>query len=904
MNEQTGSTQPPNVLRDFYQQGLAEIRAQFEKNESTRAAGPTAVKQRAQLADELVQRLWSQFAEHPKLKSGVAIVAIGGYGRRQLFPHSDLDVLFLLDNSLKELEMKDPIRRINQEIWDCGIRASPQTRLLSECDGLIIGNPEFTLSLMDHRFLCGDRKLYDKLANDALPKLLQRDHRTLINRLVEITLDRHGKYANTLFHLEPNIKDCPGGLRDMHVCGWLTTLYAIAAQAQKQARPEHGNIAEFNQATDFLATVRCFLHYAHERDDNTLYWQSQDAAAKAALALGNIGNRRVDASVWMRSFFRNARTIHRRTMQLLEEAPRVRGSSFYDQLRRRHKRAQFDGFHIQHGRIVFDPPASPRAPDPANDPDTVLNLFEAIATHGCKLSSEAEESLEPALPVLASNLEEGPALWSHFRNILNGPYAGEALRAMHALGILELIVPEFLGIDALVIRDAYHRYTVDEHTFVLIDVLHNLQHPPEKMMANNRPNTLAEWQRRFGGLLADLPHPELLYLAALMHDTGKGRETPDHSKESARMAKNLFARMELDPYEAGIVRHLIVSHLVMSATLRRDIFDLETLRVFVEQVESPEQLRMLALLTYADISAVHPDALTPWKAENLWNLYIGASNYLDRTVDDDRVRSRARSELIQRVTTLAPAQSKEIRAYLQGFPQRYLRTRTPEQVHSHFIIASTLVSANPAAKDTEAGIAAAVDLILSQALPVSEITLVALDRPRLFATIAGALAAWGMDIVNADAFANGAGIVVDSFSFIDRFRTLELNPTEHKRFVKSLKDALTGATPVEKLLAARTRGGKRKPPKVNIETQINFDHDVSSHSTLLQVVAQDVPGLLRAISLTVADHECNIEVALIDTEGEMAIDVFYITRAGQKLDSARAGLLRDDLIVAIARNTK
>jgi [protein-PII] uridylyltransferase len=848
-------------------------------------------------------RLWDRLGEHPRLKSGVAVVAIGGYGRRQLFPHSDLDVLFLLDNSIKDLDLKDPIRRINQEIWDCGIRASPQTRQLSECDSLIAGNPEFTLSLMDHRFLCGDRKLYDKLAKDALPKLLQREHRTLIARLVEITLDRHGKYANTLFHLEPNIKDCPGGLRDMNVCGWLTTLYTIAAQAQKQARPEHGNPSEFKHATDFLATVRCFLHYTHDRDDNVLYWQSQDAAAKDALALGNIGRRTVDASIWMRSFFRNARTIHRRTMQLLEEAPRVRGSSFYDQLRRRHKRSQFDGFHIQHGRIVFDPPASSKAPDPANDPDTVLNLFGAIATHGCKLSSEAEDRLEPALPVLAANLEEGPALWSHFRTILNGPFAGEALRAMHALGILELIVPEFLGIDALVIRDAYHRYTVDEHTFVLVDVLHSLQRPPEPMLANNRPNTFAEWQRRFGGLLADLPHPELLYLAALMHDTGKGRETPDHAKESARMAKNLFARMELDPYEAGIVRHLIVNHLAMSATLRRDIFDLETLRAFVEQVESPEQLRMLALLTYADISAVHPDALTPWKAENLWNLYIGASNYLDRTVDDDRVRSRAGSELIQRVTTLAPARSKEIRAYLQGFPQRYLRTRTPEQVFSHFEIASNLVSANTATRDTEAGIAAAVDLILNQALPVSEITLVALDRPRLFATIAGALSAWGMDIVNADAFANSSGIVVDSFSFIDRFRTLELNPSEHKRFVKSLKDALTGATPIEKLLASRSRGGKRKPPKVNVETQINFDHEASTHSTLLQVVAQDVPGLLRAISITVADHDCNIEVALIDTEGEMAIDVFYLTRFGQKLDSARAGLLRDDLIVAIARNT-
>jgi [protein-PII] uridylyltransferase len=876
-------------LRDFYQQGLAVIRTRFEDEKSSRAAGLADIAQRAQLADELVQKLWARFSSDPKLKSGVALLAVGGYGRRQLFPHSDLDLLYLLDGSRSELELKDSIRKINQEIWDCGIRASPSNRLLSECGSLIPGNPEFTLSLMDHRFLAGDRKLYDKLANQTLPKLLASEHRTLITRLVEITLDRHAKYANTLFHLEPNVKDCPGGLRDVHVCGWLTTLYTIAAQAQKHARPAAGNITEFQQASEFLATVRCFLHENHGRDDNTLYWHSQDAAAACGLALGHTGNRKIDASIWMRSFFRNARTIHRRTMQLLEEAPRVKGSTFYDQIRRRHKRVQAEGFHIEHGRIIFDTPASIKN-DPANDPDIVLNLFESIAKLGCKLSAEAEDRLEPALPLLAANLEEGPALWNHFRNILTGPYAGESLRAMHALGILELIVPEFLGIDALVIRDAYHRYTVDEHTFVLIDTLHALRQPPETL-PNGRPNLLATWQRRFGGLLADLPHPELLYLSALMHDTGKGRDTPDHSKESARMAKNLFARMELDPYESGIVKHLIVNHLAMSNALRRDIFDMETLRIFAEQVETPEQLRMLTLLTYADISAVHPDALTPWKAENLWNLYIAASNYLDRTVDDDRVRSRVSSELIARVTTLAPAKSKEIRAYLQGFPQRYLRTRTPEQVLAHFEMANKLEPD----KD-------AVELSLQHALPVSELTLVARDRSRLFATMAGGLAAWGMDIVNADAFSNGNGIVVDSFHFIDRYRTLEMNPTERTRFVRSMKEALTGVESIEDLLATRTRSGKRKTPKVAVETQITFDHDASSHSTLLQVVAQDVPGLLRAISLTVADHDCNIEVALIDTEGEMAIDGFYLTRFGQKLDATRANQLREALIVAIARN--
>jgi len=895
----TGTASRSLSLRDFYQQGMEEIRARFHSTQSARSAGREAITARARLADELVTRLWRQYSVHEALQSGVAIVAVGGYGRSTLYPCSDLDILFLLDNNRTESQVKDPIRRITQEIWDCGLRASPATRLLSECDSLISGNAEFTLSLLDHRFLAGDRKLYDRLDQETLPRLLQREHRTLISRLIELTEDRHAKYAHTLFHLEPNIKDCPGGLRDLHVCQWLTTLYQIAAAAQKRSRTEPVGPADFQQAADFLATVRCFLHYAHDRDDNTLYWSAQDSAAAASLGLGDLGGRIADSSVWMRAFFRNARTISRRANQLLEEAPLLRGTSFVDQLRRKNKRIQADGYYIQHDHVFFDQPATPRSPDPVTDPDIVLHLFEAIAQQGCQISSEAEDRLESALPHIAANLEEGPALWKHLRNILNGPHAGRALRAMHALGILELIVPEFLGVDALVIRDAYHRYTVDEHTFVLIDTLHALP-TPAVSTSTGRPNPLREWQSRFGELLKSQPHPELLYLAALMHDVGKGRETPNHCTESARMAKDLFARMDLDAYEAGIVNNLIVQHLALSSALRRDIFDSETLRLVVEKIETPEQLQLLTLLTFADIAAVHPDALTPWKAENLWNLYVGASNFMDRTVDEERVQSRVHSELIQRVTTLEPASSQAIRDFLQGLPQRYLRTHTSEEILQHFHMASRLVrpDAKASADDLAAAVAKAVELDLKQAIPVSEITLVALDRSRLFATIAGGLSAWGMDIVNAEAFSNANGVVVDNFSFIDRFRTLELNPTEHKRFLKSLKDAL----PVESLLESRARGGRRRTPKVKVETQVNFDQEASSHSTLLQVIAQDVPGLLRSISISLAEHDCNIEVALIDTEGETAIDVFYITRNGEKLDSARAAQLRDDLIVAIAQN--
>jgi [protein-PII] uridylyltransferase len=518
----------------------------------------------------------------------------------------------------------------------------------------------------------------------------------------------------------------------------------------------------------------------------------------------------------------------------------------------------------------------------------VLEVFAAMARLGCTLGRETEERLSHALGPISASLEEGPALWSRLKEILVGPYAGHALRAMHALGILELLVPEFHGIDALVIRDAYHRYTVDEHTFVLIDTLHSLENAP--VATRLEWGSHAEWASRFGALLRELPHPALLYLMALLHDTGKGRSTGDHAEESARMARALLARLELDSYEGDLVTSLIANHLEMSSTLRRDIFDAETVRAFAGKVQTPELLRMLTLFTYADINAVHPDALTPWKAENLWRLYIATANYLDRSVDDDRVGAQEAQELVDRVSALIPDRRASVAEFLEGFPERYVLTRSAEQIRTHFSMAERL------SEDR-------VQLDFRYSPTVSELTVVTPDRALLFANMTGALSAWGMNIVTADAFSNRKGIVVDSFRFTDTFRTLEMNSSEHDRFVKSICDVMTGAVPVEKLLSGRRRG-RRKAPKVAVQPRVEFNDEASSHSTLMEVVAQDLPGLLRALSLTLAAHGHNIEVALVDTEGETAIDVFYLTYEGAKLEKQQQRSLRAALLHAMEENAR
>ena len=890
-----------------YQRRMLEIRGAF----ATGATGAVTVAARSAAVDELIVGLWKQaVVESPVLGRGIAVLAVGGYGRRELFPYSDVDLLYLLDGKVSEAEIKQPIRRISQQLWDCGLRLSPTSRKRSEAERFDTENAEFTVALLDHRLLTGEEAVYRRMADVGFPKMLERENKALAAGLVQLTSERHAKYGDTPFHLEPSIKDCPGGLRDVHVCAWLERLEDVgrgsgAAQAEGAGGGlvngglARGGLAsdreEFRQAVGFLFTVRCFLHYRHERDDNTLDWHSQDAAAAMGIGMGarrleqlaDPAAEGVEAAYWMRLYFRHARSVERCLTQMLEEAagnkPRkmrwtASAKAAFAKARRGAEPAAV-GFRVTGGRAVLDE-AAPGAGDPAEDPDVVLQLFAAMARSGCGLERGSEERISQALPLLSAHLEEGPALWRHMQEILLGFFAGKALRMMHTLGILELLLPEFHGIDALVIRDAYHRYTVDEHTLVVIDTLHGLEQAQTGQMS--------VWAGRFGGILRDVQHPELMFLAALLHDTGKGRSSDNHALESAQMAENVAGRLVLDTYESELMLGLIRNHLEMSAALRRDIFDLDTVRAFAGKVQTLEALRMLTLFTYADIQAVHPDALTPWKAENLWRLYLATASYLDRSVDDERVGVRIGKELVDRVAALLPGRRAEVEAFLAGFPERYLRTRTPEQVRLHFEMAERLAD-DP------------VQIEFRHAPGSSGITLLARDRPLLFADMAGALAAWGMNIVTADAFGNLQGVVVDNFRFTDTFRTLEMNASEHAVFVASIHDVMAGKLAVEKLLAGRRRG-RRKLPKVVVEARVDYDDDVSSHSTLLQVVAQDIPGLLRAISLALAECGCNIDVALVDTEGETAIDVFYITRDGTKLDAAEQKELKQALLAAMKTN--
>jgi len=811
------------------------------------------------------------------------LTAVGGYGRAELFPYSDVDLLFCLEKNSAE-RAREPIRRVSESLWDCGMQVSLSTRTPAECERFDPANPEFGLARLDLRGICGDKELFAKLNEKTVARMRSRDAKAIGVELAKLTRERHAKYGDTLFHLEPNIKDCPGGLRDANVCHWLYGLRGA------QGSDSGGDLNDFERAISFLAAVRCFLHYRQQRDDNTLDWQAQDVAAAAHIGLGGRLRGSVDAAYWMRVYFRHARVIERR-LQWECEAAGVRMEA--PQQVRRFKPAAEAGFRLREGFLELEETAASGI-DAAQEPEIVLAAFAAMSESGLRLTRASEERIADAIPLLSANLEEGPGLWRQLCTILTGESAGKALRSMHALGMLELILPEFHGIDALVIRDAYHRYTVDEHTFVVIDTLHGLEQEPEK--------TAPDWRVKFGSMIRELQNPALLYLAALLHDMGKGRAGADHAAESARLAQSILLRLEMDAYDSGLLLRLIEAHLEMSAALRRDIFDAETVRAFAGKVQTHESLRMLTLFTYADIAAVHPDALTPWKAENLWRLSMATANQLDRNVDEERVHARVaggsfggwrKDEKIARVLALAAGRQAQVEQFLEGFPERYVSTRSPETMLQHFEMTHhfaeepfQMIFLHAASQSGSA---------------VSEITLVTQDRPRLFAGMAAALAGWGMNVVTADAFANASGVIVDSFRFTDTFRTLELNESERDRFIASVRDLIAGRSSVETLLNGRRRA-RRKAPRIVVETKIEFDDAASSHSTLLQVIAQDIPGLLRAISATLSEHGFNVEVALVDTEGEMAIDVFYLTSHGSRLSEGEETDLRQGLIAAIEEN--
>lgn len=863
VKKMSGSPTPLSVLGPQCEAERQQIRARFEAG----AGAKETLRALCDLADRTSQQIFAEVQQvHETTTQGLCLLALGGYGRRLLFPYSDLDILFLFGSDKAEQEFRPLIAEFSRTLWDLGFRVSSAGRTIDECKRIEEDNAEFHLAVLDRRFLAGDEELFSKLDVKVLPASERQARGFMLAQLHKLTRERLTRYGNTIYHLEPNVKEAPGGMRDYQAWAWLRQIGGEIGEIRGANAMDEELAAT---AVDFLSAIRCFLHYNNERNDNTLTYELQAAAAERSLGIA--GEAAPSAADWMRIYFRHARTLNRQLLRYLEQrapaaAQSLRRRIFQSARGQRSEPSNGRPFVARDGMFeILDLPAF-------SDRAMTFSLFIEAARTGVPLSREAERGIAYVLTHAELPVRNPVVSWALLREILGADHPGVALRPMQRLGLLAEVLPEFGLIDSLVVRDFYHRYTVDEHSLRTIE---HMQELAETGDVRGRP---------FTPLWKTAERRDLLILTMLLHDVGKGMPVENHVIGSLEALETASSRLHLTAEERAEVHFLIEHHLDMSATVqRRDIFDPATVAAFAGIVDTQERLQRLCLLTYGDIHAVNPEALTPWKAEMLWQLYAATANHLSRSVDSDRLHAVDEAPLLEQVRAASGgATTPEIERFLEGFPRRYRAAHSAAEIAAHFALYRKL--------DAER-----VQTDLTEARHLYSLTLVTPDRAKLFATIAGALAGWGMNIVKADAFANAAGVVLDTFQFADLHRTLELNPSEVARFRKSLTDVVSGKAPLEPLLLSRQGANGARQAKVNIETRISFDDQASEHSTLLEIVAQDRPGLLYDIGSALARLECNIEVALIDTEGQKAIDVFYLTAEGKKLGAEKKALLQEVL---------
>lgn len=789
-----------------------EIRERFFRTRDAAAA----IASRTARVDELVRDRWQW------MPTDIALLAVGGYGRRELFPWSDIDLLILTPDEKAQTAIKEPLGMFLRDLWDRGLRISQSVHTPQDCNQIDAGNAELAVSLLDRRRLAG---------NETLSAAIRDPRPDLGRNIVQLTHERHARFQNTIYHLEPNVKDAPGGLRDLQVLRWLAKL-----GAGDETLP---------RGVPVLFEIRCFLHYLGGRDDNKLSFERQDQIAALSGA--------VSPEALMRQYYRAVRDIARMANRRLDRFESKR-SSLFSAFRDRTAKFSNSDFSVLHGSVFL---RSPQAFE--SDPGLMMRLFEFIARHGLPLATDTEERMERSMPAFAKWVESQPAIWKPFREILRLPHSSKALRAMHENHALEAIFPELLDIEALVIRDFYHRYTVDEHTLVAIEAVLGL---------------LGRKDDSFGELAAETEELDLLTTALLFHDVGKGTPEEAHVAASQRVAERALRRAGISDRAWGVVSFLIGSHLEMSATMNgRDLSDPVTVRDVAVSTGTVEKLKLLTLLTYGDISAVNPAAMTPWRRQLLWNLYTLTYAELTR-------------ELTVRMSLPDTQTNPDLRHFLEGLPPRYLRTHDQQEIESHFRLACE-----------GKGKGIAVSLTNSAAWVLS---VVADDRPFLFASIAAALSSFGFNILKAEAFSNAHGKIIDTFTFADPSRSLDLNPEEVNEVKRTVIRAVRGETAVDHLLARRPR--VKPDAHALAAARTSFDNNASPSATLIQMTTQDRPGLLYDVASLISRRGGNIEVVLVDTEAKKAIDVFYVTRAGKKLADADARELAD-AVAEIASGT-
>jgi [protein-PII] uridylyltransferase len=804
------------------------------------------VAERARIADEAVRRAADRFLNG--VLPPYSVVAVGGYGRRELFPYSDVDLLLLLAAEAPAADIKEPLGAFLRELWDAGFRASQSVRTISDCLRLHDGNLELTISLLDRRWVAGDREPFAAL-EDRFPAFLKSNGAAVLRGLARLVEVRHAKFENTVQHLEPDIKEGPGGIRDLHFLDWSARL-APGKEPLLEAQ------AAAVESRPFFYRLRTFLHEANGRDNNRLTFELQDRAAETLAAAGTTPEE------WMRVYYRHARSTFRAATRALdflgaEDSSLIR--QFFD-LRGRRSTGDFT---VAQNRVYLRNPAITLA--------AALSAFEVfvyVARHGIPLASDTERRLAERASVFASDALS----WSSWRELLALPHAALAVRALFESGVLPVLIPVWQALECLVVRDYYHRYTVDEHTLVTLDVIDQLCGAPQASSSPKRANRLHELAEEVGDLAT-------LRFALLLHDVGKGTAPGGHVSGSLVAARDLMRRYSIPAQQEAEIEFLIANHLILSSAMKNlDPEDPATARQLTAAIPTLEDLRRLTLLTYADIAAVHPTAMSQWRAEQLWHLYSVTAAQFARELGAARIHAEEGGSDFEWTPPVAQ--------FLEGLPTRYVRTHSAAQIRAHFALDQ---------QRRRTGVGVSVE---SRGGGLYLLTVVAPDESGLFARICGALASFGMNIRKAEAASNAARSALDEFYFEDPSSTLELNPEEIERLKRTMEAVVRGALEVSDLLKRR-RPLPRPRNAPHVLPVVRFDNDASELATLIHFTGEDRPGLLFALASSLTAAGCNIEVVLVTTEAHRALDVFYVNRGGSKLAADEQEHLRQNLIGSV-----
>jgi [protein-PII] uridylyltransferase len=818
-------------VRAAFDAARAELRADVARG----AGGRAALERYADRIDALLRQLYLD-ARPPV--APVAILALGGYGRRHLCLHSDIDLLILFAEPIAGEEERF-LRSFLHPLWDLGVVIGHQVRELGEFDQREEDNPEFLLALLDARPVAGSRDLFDRFGTVFHTAAT---HAFILKSLLQLIEARHRQFNSTLYQLEPDVKESPGALRDLAATRTIAMLTDPLLLRRGPADP-----ARVDAAEDFLLRVRSTLHYESDRNHNVLSHELQERAAEILGYPGAEARTRVERL--MSDYFRHARIVHRSLEWARRTAPVPVGPNL--------------GLSRDGIRFLDQVQA-------ARHPASWLGAFQAALDGQTEVSEEALSCIQQHVDRYRADdfFPQDTDRLAVLRLLKPVPGLYDRLSEMHDCGLLGRVFPEFQAISWRVVRDFYHKYTVDEHTLLTIRNLERTATATESS------------RRRFQSVLAGLAEPELLVLALLLHDVGKWRDD-DHALESVRMAAEVLERLHLSAEQRETVLFLIRHHLRMSlVAFRRDTEDPDIVREFASFIGTEDRLKMLCLMTLVDVEAVSPETLTAWKEELLWRLYVDTYNHLTQRYGDELIE-RSQSDL-DHVLRHRPEDlsEPEITRFLEGLPQRYLQLFSREALYRHVRLARDI-------KPDE------VHLSLEPHDGIWTLAVVTLDKPFLFSNICGVLASFGMNILRGNALTNPNGLVLDVFQFTDDERFLKLNADGPSQVLHVLEDVVSARADV----TARLRGRERSVLKTasRFSPVVRADNAASARYTILDIVASNGLGLLYRISRVISQHGCDVDLVLIATEGEKAIDVFHITKSGVKLTDPEQQALTSDL---------